>query len=332
MAEVAELVGNLFKTNILPTSPEIVLPSQRQLRQLPLVEVMAVDPANPYEVDDAFAVVRKPHLPLELVTVIGRGSLIPHTSPEFAEALENGWSRYPTPFEYIPMISREGLVTHDLSLIEGKELRPGLASFMKILRNGTTRDHRIMPVAVKTTQKTYEQFAGEVLLGQHETILHAVDALRWFRSHKRRLNPQRYIETHPPDDNFSSEELLARTLVREIMIQYNKEMGRRVRNPYRPYIHRYTESVPSTNGAGTNDVTRAFYSPRPRRHEILGTSHYTHSGSPLRRAADLINQYLIEFELAGGSPQDINRKSLTKLTQHINDLIMSRSVRIGREF
>ena len=151
MTQVAEMVGNLFRNNELQLPETVQLMSQRELKKLPLVEVIAVDPANKHEVDDAFGVQYQHGQPMQVSTVIAYGASIGIRTPEFAEALDNGWSKYPLDGSYIPMISNPDLVTYLLSLIEG-ELRPGLELGYRVKVDGRTVWHQLRKVSFNTKQ------------------------------------------------------------------------------------------------------------------------------------------------------------------------------------
>lgn len=343
MIEVAGMVGNLVKSKEFRPPETVTLMSQRELRQLPLVEVCAVDPANAHEVDDAFSVTKRPGHSTEVSVVIAYGAAISYLTPEFQEALETGWSLYPAEGVYTPMISNEALVTHELSLVEG-ELRAGLELSFQLNRGGKTMNRTIRKVAARTTQKSYQQYGEELVAGDHTATLGAVDAIRRFRGMKGNISPQRYIDMYR-GDVFRPEESLARKIVQELMVQFNKEMGREASKRRLPYPRRYTDyvSVDEILDTGIENmhdgiaieeqrIKRAFYSPQPRLHEDLGTDNYTHTSSPLRRQMDLLGHNIWDLILRGARPEDINHKAISRNIEHINHLITQRSVKIGRDF
>ena len=343
MSNVAEMVGNLVKSREFRPPEKVVLLSQRELGHLPLVEVIAVDPANAHEIDDAFCITKRPNRSTEVSIVIAYGASISYLTPEFHEALTNGWSLYPSPTEYVPMISNADLVTHELSLVEG-ELRPGLELSFQLNRDGKTMNRRIRKVAAKTTQKSYQQFGEELSAGEHLPTLSAVKAVRRFRGVKRAIIPANYTKNYQ-GDTFSPEESLARKVVQEIMVQFNKEIGREAKALHLPYPHRYTdyvyvdevldsgvEDASATQAIVSERLKRAFYSPQPRFHEDLQTHFYTHTSSPLRRQMDLLGHNIWDLLLRGARPEDINHKAIARNTEHTNRLIAQRSIRIGRDF
>lgn len=330
-----ESLGSLFKETWIP-KPEISLPSQRQLKHLPLVEVTAVDPSNPHEIDDAFTVTKRPNSPMEVSIVFPRGGQIPYTSQTFQQAFENGWSEYPSPKVYLPMIEDVGLVTFDLSLIEG-ELRSGIELSFQLTQKGVTKNRKIRPVAVKTTQKTYQGFGEEIKNGHHSDVVDAINLLRKYRG-KWGLEPLTYLENVRDygDSNYSPEERLARNVVQELMIHANKEIGREANSFGFSYPYRYTDQIielgdigvePGTqNVIDTTSLYRAYYAPNPKRHEFLDTTKYTHSTSPLRRFMDLLGHNIFEFIFQGGKPSDVNGRVVYRACQHINHMIDEKSI------
>jgi exoribonuclease R len=219
MRENSEVIGDLFKKAWTP-KPEISLLSQRQLSKLPMVQVVAVDPRNPHEIDDAFRVIKRPNRSMDVSVVFPRAGLIPFTSPEFNEALDNGWSVYPGDDKYIPMISNVDLVTKQLSLIEG-ELTPGVELSFQLTSKGNTINAGIRHVAVDTKQIVYEDYGHQLRNGEHSKVIQAVNLIRKGRN-RPALNPRKFRNNgYTPDKKYSSEERYARNIVQELMIHAN---------------------------------------------------------------------------------------------------------------
>lgn len=325
---------------------KITLPTQQALGRLPIIEAIAVDPEDPYEVDDSFAISSRPNHPLEVCVPLARGGLIPYTSDEFQQAFERLWSVYTSDEPgtistgYRPMIDDPELVLDNLSLTSGDQLKPALALCFKLARSsGRSFGYEAKPVAVRTTQKTYQQFGQELLAGKHLDTLLAVNAMRHFRRRRAlRINYSQMAERSGSD--YSPVELFARKVVQELMVHTNKGFGELAERDL-PHPRRVTRTI-SVDGSGRRispansaaaPVTRAYYSSQRGTHQPLETKDYTHTTSPLRRFADLLAHQIWEARTVHQiDPAQIQTDPLAKIIRHINRQIDRQAIKIGRDF
>lgn len=350
MLDISGKTYEMFSGLYVP-SPEISIPTQKALGQLTILDTIAVDPENPYEIDDSFAISNRSGRPIEVWVVLARGGLIPYTSETYQQAFERLWSVYTseepgsTTEQHRPMIDDDDLVVDGLSLGVGgkKKLKPGLALSFKLTKSkgkpGKTYDRRIQPVAVRTTQKTYEEFGTEILAGDHSDTLLAVNAIRRYDGRRplqiapHEMHADRLRDLDPAGS-------FARKVVQELMVQANKEFGR-VPDRANSFPRRVTREVSvdqhgrivETGTESSSRILRAYYSPHRESHALLETRSYTHTTSPLRRFLDLLGHQIWEARVLNGFKlKNLQIGPMKEILDHVNQQIDHQAVRIGRDF
>lgn len=262
------------------------------------IHVFSIDDEDTQDIDDAFSWETNESGYRLGIYIADVRRQIPHASALFLEAKERVSSLY-LPTENIPMFPEE-LTNHQLSLLEGN-LCPVLSLYVDLDKDFQQLKTDFVLSTLRITKNyNYNMVDKNLALYPFPELLKLKNVLTRNRNHESESENSRFtyqlkLKAEKVELKRIDNESPSRSLVRELMILYNRSFAEFTFKHEIPAIYRNIEQYYQDTSDPDSAVvsSMAYLSTRPDYHPGIGAEAYMHASSPIRRFTDLLNQYQV---------------------------------------
>jgi len=271
------------------------------------VEAFSIDAEGTPDFDDALSLTQLPEGWLIGVHVSSVADRLPLGSALYEEALRRVSSLY-LPGETIPLLPPE-LSNSAFSLIQGQS-RPVLSLHARFDQDFNLLSWEFTPEWISVQQNlTYQQADAMLQQSPFQELVTLSGLLAQERGvQELPAKPQYDWQVKVFNGQISLKRINnvspAHSVVEEFMILYNRLFAELATQHSLPLIYRNINQFQEDEGdpEAPPFSSQAYLSTTPQFHPGIGSRAYLHATSPIRRFADIINQYQMSAFLAGNPP------------------------------